>query len=67
MTPEQHYLNTTLGMASSCLAVLSTFQEDLDWIIRISGGFALLTISCITIYRMVRNRPTKHKYPKRYE
>ena len=42
------------GMLGSTLGVLSTFQEQFDWGIRISGGCLGLAIGAISLYRLIR-------------
>lgn len=57
MNPEQTFLTGTIGMLSSMLGVISTFQEQLDWGVRFSGGCLGLFIGAITLCKLIK--PTK--------
>ena len=48
--------NGLVGMASSCFAVISTFQEQLEWWIRISGASLGLLIGTITLYNLLKEK-----------
>jgi hypothetical protein len=54
MNPEQTFTNGLVGVISSTLGVLSTFQEQLDYGVRVSGGILFLVISCISLYRLIK-------------
>ena len=56
MNPEQTFFTGSIGMISSTLGVISTFQEQLDWGVRISGGCLGLAIGCISLYRLIQPR-----------
>ena len=43
-------------MAGSFLGIVSTFQDQLDWSIRITGGVVGLAVGLISLYRLVRPR-----------
>ena len=58
MTHCQTLCTAAVGMLSSTLGVLSTFQEQLDWGVRISGGCLGLAIGSISLYRLI-SRPQK--------
>jgi len=50
----QHTLiNGAIGMLGSLFAVISTFQHELEWWIRTSGGLLGLIIALITLCNMI--------------
>jgi hypothetical protein len=53
MTIHQTIGNGIAGVASSSLAVISTFQVELDWWVRITGGFLGIAVAAITLYRLI--------------
>lgn len=53
MTSYQTLTNAVFGMAGSFLGVVSTFQEQFDWSIRITGGVVGLAVGLISLYRVV--------------
>jgi hypothetical protein len=53
MTSYQTLTNAVFGMAGSFLGVVSTFQEQFDWSIRISGGVVGLVVGLISLYRLI--------------
>ena len=55
MTPCQHFSNSIGGIAGSSIAVISTFQENLEWWIRITGGCLGIAIGVISLYRLLRH------------
>lgn len=46
-------LNGITGVLSSTLAVITTFQTELDWWVRFLGSVILLAISSISLYNMI--------------
>jgi sorbitol-specific phosphotransferase system component IIC len=42
-------LNGAIGIASSAVAVLTTFQESLEYWIRVTGGMLGILIALITL------------------
>ena len=55
MTSYQHFTNATAGLVGSSLAVISTFQENLEWGIRVTGGLLGIAIGVISLYRLMRH------------
>jgi hypothetical protein len=53
------YANGVTGAMASLLAVITSFQEQLDWWVRFSGSVILLAISFISLYNMVSQLITK--------
>jgi len=53
MTINQTITNGLAGVASSSLAVISTFQVELDWWVRITGGFLGCAVAAITLCRLI--------------
>lgn len=51
--------NGLIGFAASCLGVLSTFQEQFEWWVRITGGMMGIFVTAAAIYRIVqpKNKP----------
>jgi len=55
-------INGLIGTASSCIAVITTFQEQLEWWIRISGASLGLLIGTITLINLLtKNHLRKQK------
>ena len=52
-SPMWSYTNGITGAIASSLAVITTFQEQLDWWVRFSGSVILLAISAVSLYNMV--------------
>jgi len=46
-------VNGIAGMVGSFMAVLTTFQEQLEWWIRITGGLLGLLIGAITLFNLI--------------
>lgn len=61
MTIQQTALNGITGICSSSIAVISTFQVELDWWVRITGGFLGCAVAAITLYRLVASMIRKPK------
>jgi hypothetical protein len=55
-----HYYHTIVngiaGITASLGAVLTTFQTQLEWWIRISGGILGIMVTLITIYNLLRKK-----------
>lgn len=54
---NHHYhtvVNGIAGMTASLGAVITTFQTQLEWWVRMSGGCLGLAIGCITLYNLIR-------------
>jgi hypothetical protein len=49
-------INGAIGTVSSCFAVITTFQEQLEWWIRISGASLGLLIGTITLFNLLKKR-----------
>ncbi len=60
MTTHQIFGNGVTGLAASLLSVIATWQEQLDWWIRISAGLVGLMIALVTLYRLL-TKPQKSK------
>ena len=52
-------INGIIGVVSSGFAVLTTFQEQLEWGVRVTGGFLGIIVACITIFNLVRKKKSK--------
>jgi succinate-acetate transporter protein len=48
--------NGIVGVLSSVFAVLTTFQEQLEWGVRVTGGFLGIIVAGITIYNLLKNK-----------
>lgn len=56
---NHHYhtvVNGVAGISASFGAVLTTFQTQLEWWIRISGGILGIMVTIITIYNLLRKK-----------
>ena len=48
--------NGFVGMSGSLFAVISTFQQQLDWSVRFTGPLVGLTIGVVSLYRLVKRK-----------
>ena len=55
MSMKQIIGNGTVGTISSFLGVISTFQEQFEYWVRITGGVLGVIIGLITLYRLIRH------------
>jgi hypothetical protein len=46
-------VNGFTGIMASSLALITSFQTELDWWVRFSGSVILLAISTISLYNMI--------------
>lgn len=53
MTHYQTFTTGLFGVIGSTFGVLSTFQEQLDWGVRITGGCIGLAVGIISLYRLI--------------
>jgi len=49
-------VNGLIGMASSTFAVLTTFQDQLEWGVRLTGGILGILVALITIWNLVKKK-----------
>lgn len=49
--------NGVVGFAASLLGVLSTFQEQLEWWMRMTGGSLGILVALITLYNLIKKKP----------
>jgi len=55
MSDNQHtFTNGTIGMLSSSIAVVSSFQTQLEWWVRISGSALFCLVSLFTLINLIR-------------
>lgn len=54
MTHYQTFTTGLFGVIGSTFGVLSTFQEQLDWGVRITGGCLGLAVGIISLYRLIK-------------
>jgi hypothetical protein len=58
--PEHSHLyslvNGAIGTIGSLLGVISTFQEQLEFSVRITGGLIGIAIGLVTLYNFARKR-----------
>jgi hypothetical protein len=60
MTSHQIASNGITGMAGSVLSVIATWQEQLEWWIRLSAGTVGLLIALVTLYRLLTQSKSRH-------
>ena len=55
---SHHYnlVNGAIGTVGSLLGVISTFQEQLEFSVRITGGLIGIAIGLVTLYNFARKR-----------
>jgi heme A synthase len=51
--------NGVIGVLSSCFAVLTSFQEHLEWGMRIVSLFLGIIVAGITIYNLLKKKKPK--------
>lgn len=56
MNTPQILINGFVGITGSTVAVVSTFQEQLDWSVRFSASCVGLAIALISLYRAIGRR-----------
>lgn len=56
MNNHQITLNGISGLLGSSVAVITSFQEQLDFYIRISAALTGLIVGLISIYRLIANK-----------
>jgi hypothetical protein len=49
--------NGLIGVTGSALGIISTFQTELEWWVRISGGLLGIAVACLTLYRLFKPLP----------
>jgi len=49
-------INGLIGMASSTFAVITTFQDQLEWGVRLAGGILGILVALITIYNLLKKK-----------
>ena len=54
MTTNQILTNGATGLAGSMLSVITTFQEQLEWYVRMTGGLLGVAIATVSLYRLLR-------------
>jgi len=47
-------VNGILGMCASFLGFISTFQQQLEWWVRMTGGVLGIIIAAITLYNLIK-------------
>lgn len=56
MTIQQTCYNGIAGLLASTASVITTFQQQLEWWVRISGGMIGLLIALVTLVRLLRDK-----------
>jgi hypothetical protein len=49
-------VNGTIGAIASLLGVISTFQEQFEYGVRITGGLIGILVGLITLYNFIRKK-----------
>ena len=49
----------TPGLAGSTLAVLSPYQEHMEWAIQILGGLLGIAVAVVSLYHLLKNKNKK--------
>jgi len=52
---QQTIINGIVGTTSSFLGVITTFQTQLDWWVRISGGLLGIAVALITLHKLLKS------------
>jgi hypothetical protein len=48
--------NGLVGIASSCFAVITTFQEQLEYSVRMTGALIGCVVGAITLYNLLKEK-----------
>jgi hypothetical protein len=68
MPPHDHsfMISAAIGAAASVIGVITTFQQEIEWWVRITGGVVTIGIGILSIIHMIRKlapHPAKrHRY-----
>lgn len=56
MPPHDHSftLSAAIGAAASVIGVITTFQQEIEWWVRITGGVVTILIGVLSIIHMIR-------------
>ena len=49
----------TTGVAGSILAVVSPYQEQVEWTIQIMGGLLGIAVAVVSLYHLLKNKRKK--------
>ena len=49
----------TTGIAGSVVAVLSPYQEHMEWAIQVLGGLLGIAVAVVSLYHLLRNKNKK--------
>ena len=49
----------TTGVAGSILAVVSPYQEQVEWTIQILGGLLGIAVAVVSLYHLLKNKNKK--------
>lgn len=49
----------TTGLAGSVLAVVSPYQEQVEWTIQILGGLLGIAVAVVSLYHLLKNKNKK--------
>jgi hypothetical protein len=47
------------GVAGSIIAVVSPYQEQVEWIIQILGGLLGIAVAVVSLYHLLKNKNKK--------
>ena len=47
-------VNGIIGFAASFLGVITTFQQELEWWIRMTGGILGILVALVTLYNLLK-------------
>ena len=49
----------TTGVAGSIIAVVSPYQEQVEWTIQILGGLLGIAVAVVSLYHLLKNKRKK--------
>ena len=49
----------TTGIAGSALAVISPYQQQMEWTIQIMGGLLGIAVAVVSLYHLLKNKRKK--------
>ena len=59
MTTGEILTKGATGMAGSVLAVISPYQQQMEWTIQILGGLLGIAVAVVSLYRLLKNKNKK--------
>ena len=59
MNTSEMLTRGTTGIAGSALAVISPYQQQMEWTIQILGGLLGIAVAVVSLYHLLKNKNKK--------